>query len=207
MSKRSVNELREELAQLCDDFCAVEKQIAAADLKIEALALPATRGDKVAEKSLSGVEGSKVAAQNHRQRLIAAKTAVDAELAEANAAEQLEAERVRVCDMAERVHRLHERADELDAAARVLVGAYAKFRNEAASLGLPRLRAEIVNNACRRALTGHLSGTGLALELIAPSQRRTFANIVNAWTVGLAHIHKTASTDDASQNTMENINV
>ena len=175
--------------------------------QIAALALPATRGDKVAEKSLSGVEGSKVAAQNHRQRLIAAKTAVETELAEAIAAEQAEAERVRVSEMAERVRQLRERADELDGAARVLVGVYAKFRNEASSLGLPRLRAEIVNNACRRALTGHLSGTGLALELIAPSQRHTFRSIANAWTVGLSHIRKMASPDDASQAKMEKSNV
>jgi hypothetical protein len=106
-----------------------------------------------------------------------------------------------------RAHRLRERAGELDAATRVLVGAYAKFRNEAASLGLPRLRAEIANGASRRALTGHLAGTGLALELIAPSQRRTFVDIVSAWTVGLSHIRKTASSDDALQNKMEESNV
>ena len=65
----------------------------------------------------------------------------------------------------------------------------------------------IVNSACRRALTGHLSGTGLALELIASSERRTFADIVNAWTVGIAHIRNSVSADANSQTVKENVNV
>jgi hypothetical protein len=207
MSAKSVKDLRRELEQLGSDLEGVAAQIAAADANIAALALPTTRGDKQAENTLCGVEESKTAALNREQRLQAAKVAVERELADAIAAEQSEAERVRLLETAERATRLRERANELDAAARVLVGAYAKFRNEAASLGLPRLRAEILNSSCRRALTGHLSGTGLALELIAPSQRRTFADIVNAWTAGITHGRNTASANAAPQTGMENTNV
>ena len=204
---KSVKDLRDDLRQLDSDLESVAAQIAVADAKIAELAPPATRGDKQAEKSLCSVEESKLAAQNHQCRLKAAKMAVETELNEAIAAERSEAERVRVCEMTDRAHRLRERADELDAAARVLVGVYGKFRNEAASLGLPRLRAEIVNSACRRALTGHLSGTGLALELIASNQRRTFADIVNAWTVGIAHVRNSVSANANSQTVKENANV
>jgi hypothetical protein len=179
------NDLEDQLARIDADLAALVTQEAAADQGIDHTALQALRGDATARLKLSEHEVAKNATQSLRRHLEAARRGIKTELENVAAAQKLEAERKHTAEIKKRMMALKERAAEVDAAAKVLVQSFEKFRSEATSTGLPRLHQELVDSHSRRALASHLRPAGLSLDRLAPAERKTFSQIVQAWMIGI----------------------
>jgi hypothetical protein len=103
-------------------------------------------------------------------------------------AEQVEAAQIEKENRKKTIQRavaLRRRATQLDEAAERVVQEFNLFQREATTMGLVRLHPNLVRVGSRRSLSAHFQQTGICIERLAPSEKRTFSNLARAWTAGL----------------------
>jgi hypothetical protein len=85
----------------------------------------------------------------------------------------------------QRAAALRKRAAQLDEAAERVVLEFNLFQREASTMGLVRLHPDLVRVGSRRSLLAHFQQTGITIERLAPNEKRSFANLAEAWTAQL----------------------
>jgi hypothetical protein len=85
----------------------------------------------------------------------------------------------------QRAAALRKRATQLDEAAERVVQEFNLFQREATTMGIVRLHPNLVRVGSRRALSAHFQQTGICIERLAPSEKKTFSNLAEAWTAQL----------------------
>jgi hypothetical protein len=96
-----------------------------------------------------------------------------------------EIERENKKKMLKRAEALRSSAAQLDNDAAKVVEGYNRFLREAAAVGLVRLHPDLVRVGSRRSLSAHFQQTGITIERLSPSERRTFSTLAAAWTAQL----------------------
>jgi hypothetical protein len=186
MSKRTVEQLRGELRQIDDELVRLSEQEREAERGIDALALRARRGDGEAERQIVEHEKSRAAALNNRRRLQAARASIEAEIKMAVAAAERDAVKAKARKAKDILATLRKRGAAIETGLRNVLADYAGIQADMAmlaDLGMTRINPELVKANCRRAFRASLTPirTDLEMTLVPPLERRSFGNLVGAW--------------------------
>jgi hypothetical protein len=187
---KSVEQLREEIAQIERQLVHLTELEAKAGHIIDEVALPAHRGDVKAQKRLDKIEHARIAEIGKRRRLEAAREAIKVEIQQALAAADREAARERAREARRILESFHQLGAEIDNNVRKLLTDYEKISTtmaRLADLGATRISGEMVKANTRRALMAALIPirNDLELKLLPPLERRTFSDLVRAWCAGI----------------------
>lgn len=188
MFQRSVEQLREEIAQIDRDLARLTEQESAAGRIVDELALPAHRGDAKAKSKLSQSEQARVSALHQFRRLQSARAAIEGELQMAMAVADHETMKEKAREAKKIVAQLRNRGADVDATIRKLIDEYDSIVADVAALaalGASQINLRLVQLGCERALRAKLASIKeLELRPVAPLERREFASLTDAWAAG-----------------------
>jgi hypothetical protein len=167
---------------------ALETRKLMAEAERDSCAYDAYTGDAKAKAKLAEVNREIVGIDAELASLAAAIRTAEAKVIEAQGVEQAAAEKRK----AERALELDTQASALaatlDETAHQLFEHFAAFR--AVMVELHRLGAvpntELVDSACRRALTAAASGSRLQIGHLPPNERHTFSELATRWSEGIS---------------------
>src|SRR5215471_6827775 len=154
MSKRSIEQLNEELLQIDADLARLDEQEREAELGIDSFALRARRGDTNAQKQIEEYEALRATVSNSRRRMKAARASIDAEVQLVETAAAAQARKDKAREAQKILETLRKRGTDIDAALQKLVEDYTAIQADMAvlcGLGATKVNPELVRANCRRA--------------------------------------------------------
>jgi hypothetical protein len=188
MSKRSVEQLRDELRQVDADLARLSVQERDVERGIGELSLQARRGDQQAATKLNEYDAFCIESLNTRRRLRAARYSIEGELQVALALERSEETKAKAREAKKIVALLRHRGAAIDATIFKLIGEYDSIAadvNALVALGASQINLRLVQLGCERALRAKLmSIKELELRPVAPLERREFASLTDGWAAG-----------------------
>jgi predicted nucleic acid-binding Zn-ribbon protein len=149
------------------------------------VAYAASTGDADANNRLEALKRQGVGISSELETLEFALKVAREKLHSAEQTQATEIERENRKKMLKRAEALRSSAAQLDNDAAKVVEGYNRFLREAAAVGLVRLHPDLVRVGSRRSLLAHFQQTGITIERLAPSEKRTFSNLADAWTARL----------------------
>lgn len=163
---------------------AVLKTEAIADER-RLIAYLASMGDADANDRLKALKRQGAEVSSEIETLEFAVNVARDKLHTAEQTQAAEVERENKKKMLKRAEALRSSASQLDDDAAKLVERYNRFLREATAMGLVRLHHDLVRVGSRRSLSAHFQQTGICIERLAPSEKKTFSNLAEAWTAQL----------------------
>jgi hypothetical protein len=176
LSSAAIIERRQEMAERLKQVQAARAELAL--LCLEGDATARKKNSDFAEKERQYIE----ALSQFESALITARAREDAARREREAG----AARARAAVARQNLHLFRQHGADMDVAARALAESFARFEKEAAELtrsGGPSI--PLIRTASRRALASTLIFTGLDIGHLAPSERHSFAELIDSWSRGI----------------------
>lgn len=194
--ERSIEELHAEIEVIDHELAKLSELDTKARRIVDELSLPAFRGDQKAKKKLDEIEHHRLVAVAKRGHLQSAREGIEGEIQQAIAIVNREATREKAREARKLLATFRQRGREMDTALHKLLDDYAGIASDMATLtsfGVTRINGEMVKANCRRAMRSALIPIRQDLEmtLVPPLERRSFSDLVSAWSGTAEQIIKT----------------